>query len=85
MLVPLLVPYLVGLGTDEKTSRPGPAISILPKLEKDEGVRVRSSEATDMIVGELAGAPVVEAALPAAAMINNPLLSAACPAAVYAA
>ena len=39
MLVPLLMPYLVGLGTEEKTSRPGPAISILPKFEKDDGLK----------------------------------------------
>ena len=58
MLVPLFVPYLVGLGTDENTSRPGPEISILPKFEKEEGASERSSEATDIIVGELAGAPV---------------------------
>ena len=36
-----------------------------------------------MIVGELAGAPVSPALLPAAATISSPLLSAACPAAVY--
>jgi len=83
MLVPLLKPYLVGRGTDEKTSRPGAAISILPKLEKDDGVRLGSSDATETIVGELAGAPVTAAALPAAAIIRQPLLSAACPAAVY--
>jgi hypothetical protein len=35
-----------------------------------------------MIVGELAGAPVFEAAFPAAAMIKHPLLSADWPAAV---
>jgi hypothetical protein len=35
-----------------------------------------------MIVGEFAGAPVFEAALPAAAMIKHPLFSAAVPAAV---
>lgn len=39
MLVPLLKPYRVGRGTDEKTSRPGAAISILPKLENDDGLR----------------------------------------------
>jgi len=83
MLVPLLKPYRVGRGTEEKTSRPGAAISILPKLENDDGLRLGSSEATDMMVGELAGAPVKEAALPAAAMIRQPLFSAASPAAVY--
>ena len=38
-----------------------------------------------MIVGEFAGEPVFDAALPAAATIRQPLLSAAAPAAVYAA
>jgi len=37
-----------------------------------------------MIVGEFPGAPVDDAALPAAAMMRQPLFSAACPAAVYA-
>jgi hypothetical protein len=55
----------------------------LPKFENDDGDSVLSSEATDMIVGEFAGAPVKEPALPAAAMIRRPLLSAACPALVY--
>ena len=77
MLVPLLTPYRVGRGTEEKTSRPGPAISILPKLENEEGRRFESSEATAMIVGEFAGAPVVEPEFPAAAMIKRPLFSAA--------
>ena len=85
MLVPLIVPYRVGRGTDEKTSRPGAAISILPKFENDEGASVRSSDATDMIVGEFAGEPVFEPALPAAAMMRHPRLSAAAPADVYAA
>ena len=85
MLVPLFVPYRVGLGTEENTSRPGAAISIFPKLENADGTRVGSSEATDMMVGEFAGAPVLEAALPAAAMIRQPRVSAAAPAAVYAA
>jgi hypothetical protein len=52
-------------------------------LENDDGRRFGSSEATETIVGELAGAPVTDAALPAAAMIKHPLFSAACPAAVY--
>ena len=81
--MPLIVLYLVGLGHDEKTSRPGAAISILPKFENDDGARFRSSEATDMMVGEFAGEPVFEAAFPAAAMIRQPLFKAACPAAVY--
>jgi hypothetical protein len=77
MLVPLLVPYRFGRGTEEKTSRPGAAISILPELEKLDGRRFGSSEATDRIVGEFAGAPVLAASLPAAAMIRQPLFSAA--------
>ena len=86
MLVPLLVPYLVGRGTDEKTSRPGAAISILPTLLNEDGTSVGSSDATAMIVGELAGAPVERPLeLPAAAMIKQPLLNADAPAAVYAA
>ena len=82
MLVPLIVLYRGGIFQEEKTSRPGAAISILPKLENDDGRRFLSSEATDMIVGEFAGAPVVDDALPAAAMIRHPLFSAAWPAAV---
>jgi hypothetical protein len=58
MLVPLFIPYRVGRGTEEKTSLPGPEISILPVLEKHEGVRLESSDATDIIVGEFAGEPV---------------------------
>ena len=87
MLVPLIVLYLVGRGAAENTSRPGPAISILPMLENVDHPRFGSTEATAMIVGELAGAPVRPAgpALPAAAMIRHPLLIAAAPAAVYAA
>ena len=68
--------------TEEKTSRPGPAISILPKLENEDGLKFVSSEATDMMVGELAGAPTLAPALPAGAIINRPLFNAACPAAV---
>ena len=83
MLVPLIILYRVGRGHDENMSRPGAAISILPKLENDDGAKFGSSEATDMIVGEFAGEPVAEAALPAAAMIRQPLFKAACPAAVY--
>jgi hypothetical protein len=85
MLVPLIVLYRVGLGQEEKTSRPGPAISIFPRQENDDGVRFESSEATDMMVGEFAGAIVGPGPeLPAAAMIRQPLASAASPAAVYA-
>jgi hypothetical protein len=62
---------------DEKTSRPGAAISIFPKLENDEGLKFESSEATDIMVGEFAGAPVFDAAFPAAAIIKSPLFSAA--------
>jgi len=39
MLVPLMVLYLIGRNQEEKTSRPGPAISTLPKLENDDGLR----------------------------------------------
>ena len=82
MLVPLMVAYRRGRGAEENTSRPGPAISIFPKFEKLDGDRDESSDATDMIVGEFAGAPVLALALPAAAMMRPPLLSAAEPAAV---
>lgn len=82
MLVPLFVPYRTGRGTEEKTSRPGAAISIFPKFENDDGLSVESRDATDMTVGELAGAPVLDAAFPAAATINKPRASAAAPAAV---
>src|SRR5262249_39831638 len=83
MLVPLIVLYRFGRGHDENTSRPGAASSILPTLLNEEGTSVESSEAIDMIVGELAGAPVGNPLeLPAAAMISRPLLSAEEPAAV---
>ena len=85
MLVPLIVPWSLGRGTEEKTSRPGAAISILPKFEKDDGVSVWSREATDIMVGELAGAPVKEVTFPAAAIIRHLLARAEEPAAVYAA
>src|SRR3712207_727152 len=85
MLVPLFVPYRVGRGTEEKTSRPGAAISIFPKAENDDGARFGSRDATDMMVGELAGVPVAVPEPPAAATMSSPLLSAALPAAVYAA
>ena len=41
-------------------------------------------DATDMIVGELAGAPTLDPLLPAGAIIRQPRLNAAKPAAVYA-
>ena len=84
MLVPLLLPYRVGSGTEENTSLPGAAISIFPPLENEDGDRLGSSEATATIVGEFAGAPVGagKATFPAAAMIRHPLFSAAWPAAV---
>lgn len=86
MLVPLIILYLVGRGQDENTSRPGPAISILPTLLKDDGTSRGSTDDTAMMVGEFAGAPVGSPPeLPAAAMIRQPLLNAAAPAAVYAA
>ena len=88
MLVPLIVLCSVGRGQDEKTFTPGPAMSILPPLEKMATRRFVSSAATDTIVGEFAGAPAgwIDPgrllALPAAAMIKHPLFSAAVPAAV---
>src|SRR5262249_41385338 len=87
MLVPLIVLYFIGRGHDEKTSRPGAAISIFPTLLNAEGASVSgSSDATDMMVGEFAGAPVgPPLEFPAAAMMRQPLLSADAPAAVYAA
>lgn len=49
-------PTRVGRGQAEETSRPGAAISILPKFENEDGLNVGSREATAMIVGEFAGA-----------------------------
>jgi hypothetical protein len=72
----------LGLGQDENTSLPGAAISIFPKFEKMEGLRSESRDATDMIVGEFAGDPVVDELFPAAATIRQSLLSAAWPALV---
>jgi hypothetical protein len=46
------------MGTDENTSRPGAAISILPKFEKLDGLSIGSRDATAMMVGEFAGDPV---------------------------
>ena len=85
MLVPLIVPWNLGRGSEEKTSRPGAAISILPQFEKYDGVSVWSREATDMMVGELAGDPVSEPAFPAAAIIRQLLSRAEEPAAMNAA
>ena len=88
MLVPLIVLCNTGLGHDEKTFTPGPAMSTFPPFEKDATLSALSSAPTDMIVGELAGAPAGlmspgrELALPAAAMIKQPLAKAAAPAAV---
>lgn len=61
-------------------SPPGAAISILPALEKLEGFKLASIDATDMIVDELAGAPVWAEEFPAAAIIRHPLRRAAAPA-----
>lgn len=85
MLVPLIEPLSLGRDIEDNTSRPGAAISILPQFEKYDGVNVWSREATDMMVGELAGAPVSEPAFPAAAIIRQLLSRAEEPAAVYAA
>ena len=88
MLVPLIVLCTVGLGQDEKTLTPGPAMSTFPPLEKEATRSALSSAATDMTVGEFAGAPagLITAgrllALPEAAMIRHPAASAAAPAAV---
>ena len=89
MLVPLIVLCKTGLGHDEKTFTPGPAISTLPPFEKIATLNELSSAPTDMIVGELAGAPAGfitagrELSFPAAAMIKQPAARAAVPAAVY--
>ena len=89
MLVPLIVLCSVGLGQDEKTFTPGPAMSTFPALEKDAILSALSSAATDMMVGEFAGAPagLMTAgrllALPEAATIKHPAANADEPAAVY--
>lgn len=89
MLVPENVAYLRGNGTDEKTSEPGPAISIFPPFEKLDGCNCESSPATATMPGELAGAPVLmivpgrRLELPAAAIISEPAASARCAACVY--
>ena len=88
MLVPLIVLCRVGLGQDEKTLTPGPAMSTFPPLEKEATLSALSSAATDMIVGEFAGAPAGLIspgrllALPAAATIRHPADNAAAPDAV---
>jgi hypothetical protein len=88
MLVPLIVLWSCGRGHDEKTLTPGPAISILPPFENTATRSELSTAATDMTLGEFAGAPggwMLPGrllALPAAAMIRHPALSAAFPAAV---
>ena len=89
MLVPLIVLCKVGLGHDEKTLTPGPAISTLPPFEKMATLSELSSAPTDMMLGELAGAPAGfitagrELSFPAAAIIKQPFAKAAAPAAVY--
>lgn len=88
MLVPLIVLCKIGLGQDENVFTPGPAISILPPLEKIAGLSAASRAATDITVGELAGAiaglmtPGRLLSFPAAAIIKQPLAKAAAPAAV---
>lgn len=77
MLVPLMVLYRVGLGQEEKMSRPGAAMSTFPRLENGDGVRFLSSEATARNVGEFAGAAVGPGPeLPTGAIITQPLFSA---------
>ena len=56
VLVLLMDLYRMGRGPDDKTSRSGPVMSILPKLEKMDGFKLASNEATDLTVGKLAGA-----------------------------
>jgi hypothetical protein len=57
ILVPLIVLCNTGLGHDENTFTPTAEMSTLPPLEKNAGRSAVSRAATDMIVGELAGAP----------------------------
>ncbi len=86
MLVPLIVLCNVGLGHDEKTPTPGPAMSTFPPQEKAATLSAWSSAATDMMVGEFAGAntgamwPGRVLAFPAAATIKQPAARAAAPA-----
>ena len=67
---------------------PGPAMSILPTLENVATLRLLSRAATDMMVGEFAGAPAGRLSagrllsLPEAATIRQPAASAATPAPV---
>ena len=60
-------------------------MSILPTGEKGVGCKFWLIAATDMIVGELAGAPTKEPELLDPEMIRHPFVKAACPAAVKAA
>src|SRR5678815_4551736 len=89
MLVPLIVLWTLGLGHDENTLTPGPAISTLPPDEKLAMRRALSTAPTDTIVGELAGEPAGAIiagrllAFPDAAMIRQPAASARVPACVY--
>jgi hypothetical protein len=88
MLVPLIVLCKVGRGQDENTFTPGPAISTFRPSENTATRSELSSAATDMMVGEFAGAPAGLMTpdrlllFPAAAMIKHPAASAAVPAAV---
>ena len=88
MLVPLMVLCKVGLGQDENTFTPGPAMSTFPPSENMATFSALSSAATDIIVGEFPGAPaglIVPGRwleLPAAATIKQPAAKAAAPAAV---
>jgi hypothetical protein len=52
-----MVLWSAGLGQDENVFTPGPAMSIFPPFENIATLSALSSAATDMIVGELAGAP----------------------------
>jgi hypothetical protein len=78
----------IGLGHEEYTPTPGPAISTLPPQEKVATRSKLSRAPTDTIVGEFAGAivgaitPGRLLALPEAAMIKQPAARAAAPAAV---
>jgi hypothetical protein len=56
MLVPPMVLCKAGLGQDEKTFTPGPAMSTFPPSENDAIFKAVSSAATDKMVGEFAGA-----------------------------
>src|SRR6185295_8315999 len=90
MLVPLIVLCAIGRGHDENTFTPGPAISTLPPFENIASLRALSSAATDMIVGEFAGASAGAMvagrwlSFPDAAIIKQPFAKAAAPDAVYA-